>query len=356
MFSPEILEQIYFGNAVRDYVVVSLLIVAGFLLTRNLRRLISYVLVPNFAKMGFQAAEHMVKAMSGPLSGMFFLAVLYLASLLLHLPPGTNIFLRKTVVLASIFLGGIIGIRLLDLFFVHWMQPLARSSQNKLDDQLVLFGRRVSKVIFVMLLFLFMLDQAGLDVASLLAGLGIGGLAVALSAQETLGNVLGSLQIMTDRPFAVGDFVRSSGHFGEVVDIGLRSTKMMTRSGVRVVIPNKKIAENEIENVSVHGNLAVELRLGLVYDTTADELQNACDIMAEILQSEASILNNYIIQFAGFGESSLDIHCTYFVVDLRNYWNVQHRVNLEVKRQFDEAKLGFAFPTRTLYMVPPSGG
>ena len=351
MFSSEILAQVYLNNTVRDYVVVALLLVAGYLISKTLRRMISFVLVPSFARMGFAAAEHMVKAMSGPLSGIFFLGVLYIASLVLQIPPTANIFLRKILVLAVLFLGGIIGLRVVDLMFIHWMEPLARRTQTRLDDQLVVFGRRLSKVVLVPLLFLFLLEQAGLDVASLLAGLGIGGLAVALSAQETLGNVLGSLQIMTDRPFVVGDFVRANGHFGEVVDIGLRSTKVMTRSGVRVVIPNKKIAETAIENVSVHGNLAVDLKIGLVYETSAEEIQQACNIMSEILQEDAAILNNFLIQFIGFGDSSLDINCTYFVVDLRNYWNVQHRVNLEVKRQFDAEGLSFAFPTRTVHVV-----
>ena len=93
------------------------------------------------------------------------------------------------------------------------------------------------------------LERVGLNVVSLVTGLGIGGMAVALAAQETLGNMLGSVQIRTDHPFGIGDWIRVGEHMGVVQDIGLRSTKIMTRSRIMVVIPNKGLAESEIQNL-----------------------------------------------------------------------------------------------------------
>ena len=112
------------------------------------------------------------------------------------------------------------------------------------------FARGLVKALAVLLLFLATLQRAGVDVASLLAGLGIGGLAVALAAQETLGNLLGCLQLMTDRPFSVGDWVTFDGKLARVTAIGLRSTRLQLVTGARLIVPNKKAAEGLIENHS----------------------------------------------------------------------------------------------------------
>ena len=350
----QILAQRLLGNSFRAYITAVLIVALGFLLSRAFRWLIK----KSFGRIGKltknEVDDLLLNQAVGPLSGIVFLLFCYAGGLLLAMPERVRDSYNNTLFVIGAILVGNFAIRAVDILFRRALQPWA--VRSGFDDQIAGFLRKFLKIIVGLLLVATTLDHVGFDVVSLVTGLGIGGLAVAFAAQQTLGNVLGSIQILSDRPFSVGDWIRAEGHWGEVVEIGLRSTKIMTRGRIMVVIPNAKLAEACIENVSVGKNLAVNLELGLIYGTSAKQMQHAVEILKHILESQEGVLNEMLVHFLAFDASSLTIKCTYFVTNIRKFWDVQHLVNLQIKAEFDEANLDFAFPTQTLHIAStPSG-
>jgi MscS family membrane protein len=214
------------------------------------------------------------------------------------------------------------------------------------------FARVSAKIVAALLLAVTVLQRAGFDVLSVVTGLGIGGLAVALAAQETLGNLLGSLQIMTDRPFSIGDYIKVDAHFGRVTDIGLRSTRLLQGNGIRTVIPNKKLAEATIENHSHPDGLVRDFMLSLAYESTPAQVQEAVDLVRAVLAAEARIHPEFSVLFVNFGDSALGVRVLYKVPDANVAGDVAHAVNLAIHAGFLQAGVKTAFPTRTVRVEP----
>jgi MscS family membrane protein len=345
------LERIHFGNSLRDYALALLIALLFWILSRITRAHVGKLVSRLTSLTASELDDRLAGAAIGPASGLVLLAGLHFATLGLQMSGGLRVGIQNSLLVAFATLVTILCVRGVDIFFRHVVQPWTLGTPSRLDDQLAVFGRKISKILVVLVIVAIVMDKVGLDVISLVTGLGVGGLAVALAAQETLGNVLGSLQIMTDQPFTVGDWIRVEGYFGQVTDIGLRSTKIETRGRIQVVIPNRVIAQAAIENVSLGGDLAVNLAIGLTYATSDEGVRQAVAIIREILDGQEGVRDGHLIHFLGFGDSSLTITCTYYVDEIDAYWDVQHGVNMAIKRRFDEASLDFAFPTRTVHLV-----
>jgi MscS family membrane protein len=140
--------------------------------------------------------------------------------------------------------------KLLDGILKYYVSPWSQTTETDLDDTLIPIIRKIGKVFLVLIAAIIVLDKFGYNVASLVAGLGIGGLAVALAAQETLGNMFGGITILTDKPFRIGDRIRISNYDGNIKEIGIRSTKMTTLDGSELIIPNSTLGKEIIENVA----------------------------------------------------------------------------------------------------------
>ena len=346
------LEGIVLGNSVRIWITAAGVLFLSVIVARLIRGKIAS-LAGHFTratKTNFD--DRLIESSVGPASSLAVLAGFHFAVAILEMPEGMRSILQRGLLIAAAVLMSVLILRAIDVLFVEVVRPWA-SRDGEVDEQLIRYGRFFLKLIVVAVSGVMVLERVGLNVMSLVTGLGIGGMAVALAAQETLGNMMGSLQIMTDHPFGIGDWVRVRGHMGIVQEIGLRSTKIMTRSRIMVVIPNKALAESDIQNLSVGGDLAVELALGLVYDTTADEMDRAVSILRELFVERPDIADQTQIQFLEYADFSLVIQCTYYIKDLARYWDVQHQVNVQIKRLFDAEGLSFAFPTQTVHLVKP---
>jgi MscS family membrane protein len=190
------------------------------------------------------------------------------------------------------------------------------------------------------------LNNAGYDVAALLAGVGIGGLALALAAQETVANVFGGITIYADKPFKTGDRVRVDGHDGFVQEIGIRSTRIQSLAGPIVVIPNKKFTESTIENVTDEPSRRVLLELGLIYETPPVKMERAMAVLREIVLANQDIVEeNNIISFNTYKEYSLNILFIFFIRKGCDIFEGHSRMNLAILRRFHEEGLSFAYPT-----------
>jgi MscS family membrane protein len=197
------------------------------------------------------------------------------------------------------------------------------------------------------------IKSLGVDVGAVLTGLGIGGLAVAFAAQDTIANLFGSFVVVLDHPFKVGDYVRIGAAEGTVEDIGLRSTRLRSADRTQIVLPNKTAAAETIVNFTRMPQRRVDQTLGLTYNTTAGQMETVLEDIRKILREDAGVHQDFVaVNFTGYGASSLDITVTYFATDpdFRKHLVVRERINLKIMRVVADRGLSFAFPTQTFHV------
>jgi MscS family membrane protein len=240
------------------------------------------------------------------------------------------------------------------------MTRLTSRTHTKLDDQLIPVIRKALRAVIIIMVLLFIAQNIfHWDIGALIAGLGLGGLAFALAAQDALKNLFGSVTIFADRPFQIGDWVVISGYEGIVEEVGFRSTRVRTFYGHRITLPNANVANAEIDNVSSRAFIRRNLNVTVTYDTPPDKLARGIDILKEMLTArEASFPPDRPgkVYFSDFNDCSLNILVVYWHTP-PDYWQAMHfhhEFNMEVLRRFNDEGIEFAFPTQTLYVKQDS--
>jgi len=259
------------------------------------------------------------------------------------------LFLAKTIVSFEVV---VIGIRLVDVLGDVGAQRAERT-EGRMDDQLVPIIERAAKLVVALLGIVFVFQNMGVDVGSLVAGLGIGGLAFALAAKDALANVFGSLTIFTDRAFQVGDAVEMGGVSGVVEEVGLRSTRVRTFHNSLVTIPNSFVATNRIDNLGKRPYRRTRTTLGILYGTPPEVIQAFVEgIRAIMAANPATVKDSYEVNFYEFGPSSLDILLNFHLeVDgWHGEMTERARIYMEILRLAEELGVGFAFPSQSLYL------
>jgi MscS family membrane protein len=241
--------------------------------------------------------------------------------------------------------------RLLNSLFTLFLAPLAEKSENDLDNQLLPIVRKGTTFTVWSLGIIVALNNAGYDVAAVLAGLGIGGIALAMAAKDTVSNVFGGFTIFTDRPFKINDRIKVGGFDGSVSEIGIRSTRLRTLAGTLVTIPNSTFSATAVENVSEEPSRKVSLNLGLTYDTTPDAMERAMDLLRGVASSNPNLEEKVIVGFSQFGDFALNITMIYYITSGADITATQTDINMEILRTFADEGLEFAFPTQTLYTI-----
>ena len=273
-------------------------------------------------------------------------------------PEGTNVVhaVAKTVSnlggIAAIFwfLYGLVAI--LDARLLRW----AAATESTIDDIFApLVGKTLRIFIIVIAGVILIQNITGLKIGPLVASLGIGGLAVALAAKESIANFFGTLTILFDKPFQVGDRVILDKYDGNVENVGFRSTRIRLLSGHLVSIPNEKVVNSGVENIAKRPFIKWMSSIGITYDTPPEKVEKAVHIIREIVENHEGMKEDFPprVFFNGFNESSLNIQIIIWYHP-PNYWDLQAWVQnafLEIMRRFEAENIEFAFPTRTLYMA-----
>lgn len=230
----------------------------------------------------------------------------------------------------------------------------AAQSETRLDDQAIPLINKLSKVAVVVLGIVFVLSNVGIDVKGLIAGLGIGGVALAFGAQDTVSNLFGGLTVFTDQPFQVGDWVIIDGKVeGTVEEVGFRSTRVRTFYGSVVTVPNSKVANSNVDNMGKRPFRRVKTTLGLTYDTPPDLIQAFVEGVRAILMAHPDTRKDaYEVHFRSFSASSLDVLVYFFLTNTD--WNGELTARSEIFRQIlrlaDDLGVRFAYPSQSLYL------
>ena len=241
--------------------------------------------------------------------------------------------------------------RLLNSVFTFYLAPLAEATENDLDDQVLPIVQKGSNLIVWSIGIVVALNNAGYDVGAVLAGLGIGGLALAMAAKDTVSNFFGGVTIFVDQPFKLNDRVRVAGFDGNIAEIGIRSTRLRTLAGTLVTIPNSVFSDSSVENVSEEPSRKVSLNLGLTYDTTPEAMELAMATLREIATDNDHLEEKIVVSFNAFGDFAMNILFIYYIKKDADIMGTQTEVNMEVLSRFNAAGLEFAFPTQTLYTI-----
>jgi MscS family membrane protein len=247
----------------------------------------------------------------------------------------------------------LIGANLVGETIVTSDRLLARS----LDSQLIRLGARFVGIVVAIGLLMRAGDELGFPAYSILAGLGVGGLAVALAARDSLANLLGSVLIMFEKPFRVGHLIRVSGSEGTVEDVGFRSTRIRTADNSLISIPNNSVVNATVENLSLRPARRQRFFVQITYNTPREKVETLADGIKQLIADHPSTnKTNFQVRFNNFSESSLDI-LVVFHLNLNDYttelkdWE---EILLQIMDLAAEIGVDFAFPTRTLYLETPS--
>lgn len=242
-------------------------------------------------------------------------------------------------------------VRIVDALIEEYVVPLVEKTDSDLDDQLIPILRKGMKWLIWSLGIVVGLDNAGFDVTAIIAGLGIGGLAFALAAQDTVKNLIGGITIFIDKPFKINDRVQVNGFDGIIVEIGIRSTRIKTLEGRIVTVPNSDISNAGITNVTSEPSRKVIATLGLTYDTTPEKMREAITTLKEISSNCEGTEDDAIVFFNEFGASSMDITFIYYIKGGAEIPDVKTDINMTILEEFNKRGLDFAFPTQTIYTV-----
>jgi len=233
------------------------------------------------------------------------------------------------------------------------IEDRAAETRSKLDDLLAPFIRKLLKVLVTIFGIVFIISNFGVNMSSMLAGLGIGGIAVALAAKDTLENLFGSITILFDRPFQIGDWVVIDGEEGTVEELGFRSTRIRTFYNSVIIVPNAKLVNAYVDNYGERQFRRIKTTIGVTYDTPADTLEAFCEGIRELIREHPYTRKDYFhVYFNNFGASSLDIMLYAFfktpewATELRE----RHRLLMDILRLGQELGIEFAFPTQTIHM------
>ena len=229
----------------------------------------------------------------------------------------------------------------------------ASKTESRVDDQLIHFFKDGLKIFIVILSFFFMLAAVfKVNIVTLIGGLGIGGLAVALAAKESLENLFGSFTIFLDKPFIVGDHVKIGVISGHVEKIGLRSTRIRTLDKSIVTVPNKKMVDAETENITERTFWRCLLNLGLVYSTSAADLKKIISEIKQLLDAHPKIREGSSVNFDNLGSSAIGLLIVYFVrtSDGDEYMEVKEEINFRIMEIVRANNSDFAFPTTSVVL------
>jgi MscS family membrane protein len=360
----QLLNQRILGNRVENIVWCVGILLFGFLLKRVASLLISRLLFRLVKKESenLPVNDFMI-LLRRPLEMLITLIFLYTAFSFLRFPPewniaptsqfGLRLVLLRLYQVMMIFTITWIVMRFVD-FFAMVFTRRAELNESALSIQLIPFTREVAKVFIVLCSVFIVLGVIfNLDVGSIVAGLGIGGLAVALAGKESLENLFASFTIFLDRPFTVGEVVQVGGLSGKVEKVGFRSTRIRTLDKSTLTIPNKMLIDQPLDNMTQRRFRRANLQICITYDTPIPVMRTSCEeVRQAISEKELTKSEPAVVHFTDFGESSLNITVIYFVetADWMEFSKVREEINYRIIEIVSQNGAQFAFPTRTVHV------
>lgn len=347
------LNQPVLGNPLSDYALALVAVLVAFVLYFIVLKLLASRWLRSLAQRQEGFGQAVVKLTRAPLKTVLTTGVVWVVAALFDLPSEAELLLQSVLLgLVAVSVAYVL-VRAIDAVFAYLVAKSVQT-QTRLDDQLYPILRKTAKVFVVLITALLVVQNWGYDISALLAGLGIGGLALALAAQDTVSNLFGAIAIFIDRPFQVGDMVSLEGYSGTVESIGLRSTRLRTFEGTCVTLPNSLMTKAKIENLSNRTARRNLFTVGLTYETPLAKVKRAVEVLKDVIGQHPDT-DNCRVYFSSFGESALNIEVQLWTkryADYDAYVASLEQLNLAIKERFDAEGIEMAYPSRTVYLHP----
>ena len=348
------LETVYLNNTLQTWI-ISFLIMGGSIIAGKLLYWIIQKTLKSFTKNTKNELDFLfVDMLEEPLTLALTIFGLWWAVSILELASGVKGFIDSIFYFLIIFNIAWFLTRMLDAVIEKYIAPKVQESETDLDDILLPIIRRIVNISIWAMTIIVGIDNAGYDVTTMVTGLGIGGLVFALAAQDAVANLFGGVIIFSDKPFNINERIILNGYEGYVREIGLRSIKIETLDGRIVTMPNSKVTDNPVLNISKEKGRRVKFYLGLTYDTQPEDIQKAKDILKDIITLNEHT-QDAVIAFDSFGDFSLNVLVLYWIQKGSPIVQVQDEINMQILTRFNAEKLNFAFPTQSIILEKNEG-
>ena len=344
----EVLHQEFYGNSILNWAIAVGILILSFVVVKMLYWIFSNVIRRLTSKTKTNLDDVLIDKLEKPLTYLVLILGYWISIHYLVFKEEVELVLENAAYFLLVINVTAILSRIVDALITEIIMPISEKSDSSFDNQLIPVIQKGVRSIIWILGIIIGLDNIGFDITAMIAGLGIGGLALALAAQDSVKNIFAGIMIFLDKPFRIKDRIQVDGFDGIVEEVGLRSTRLRTLEGRIVTIPNSRFTDNSVTNVTSQPTLKVKLNLGLIYDTDEVQMQKAIDILEDIVKNQEAITDDYAAGFNGFGDFSLNILFIYYVKPDSHWLDTQTLVNKEILRRFNKEGLEFAFPTQTI--------
>jgi MscS family membrane protein len=347
-------ETLYLNNTLNDWLISAGIIVGALIINKLIVLLNKHVIRKITRRTQGKVDDILFEMLQAPVLFGILLAAIWIAVERLDLNEQLQLIVDKSYrILIVINITWFISRLTRSLIEELWInKPQDENNPKRMEIHVIILIRKIITTIIWLLGMVFALHNAGYQVSALLGTLGIGGLAFAFAAQDTLKNVFGGFTVFADKPFKIGDRIVVDGNDGFVEDIGIRSTRIRTLERKLVIIPNSKISDASIENISAEPMRRILLKLGLNYDTPPEKMKEALEILRNLPKKIKLIdKNDCFVFFSDFAASSLEITLIYFIKKESDILDSINKVNMEILESFNAAGLEFAFPTQTIHLA-----
>jgi small-conductance mechanosensitive channel len=345
-----LLETSLYNNTIQQWLIAAGIAILSLIVIRILRGIIFHRLRAISEKTATELDDLITDLVYRTKFFLLLAVAIYIGSLALSLPQTMKDVITKVVIIAILAQGAIWGSGLI----TFWIN---RYKKQKIEEGDTATATTFTALNFILkltlwsVIVLLTLDNLGFDVTALVAGLGVGGVAVALAVQSILGDLFASLSIVLDKPFVIGDFIIVDDYLGTVEHIGLKTTRIRSLSGEQLVFSNADLLNSRIRNFKRMFERRVVFTIGVTYQTPLEKLEIIPKIIREIIESK-ELTRFDRSHFKEYGDFSLNFETVYWVLqpDYNTYMDIHQSINLEIYKRFAEEGIEFAYPTQTLFI------
>jgi MscS family membrane protein len=345
----------FMGIGLGRFAAAFLVLVIALVLKKILAHLFTRVVFPLAAKTETGYDDQLLTAIRKPAEFLIVIGGLFVALQVLQLPTEPVDLRRFSSAMLKVLVTFDVAWALFNMVSLveTWLGKWVSRTESTLDDHLLPFVRKSLRAFVIFIAALLTIQNLGYSISGLLASLGIGGLAVALAAKDTLANVFGSLMIILDRPFHIGDWIKTGDMEGTVEEVGFRSTKIRTFAKTLISVPNSAITNQSIDNFSRMPKRRIKLTVGVTYETTGEQMRLAVSEIRAMLKEHPAIDQEFmLVHFTDFASSSLDIlvYCFTRTTVWGEYLEAREDVCLRIMEILERLGMEIAFPSRSIYL------
>ncbi len=347
MFS-DILQKSFLQNTVMDYLIVLLGFIAGVIIIRIVKSIILRRLKAWSKKTATTIDDFLIHIFENKLIPLLYIAVLYLSATSLTLTPATRRIINIVVTIILAYFAIRLSIALINYTLErYWVRKEVDTSRQRSLKGII----TIIKVVIWGIGITFLLDNLGFKISTVIAGLGIGGIAVALAAQTILGDLFSYFVIFFDRPFEIGDFIIIGDYLGTIEYIGIKTTRVRSLGGEQLVFSNTDLTNSRIRNYKRMEKRRVVFKFGVIYQTTLQQVKEIPGIIKNVIENIKDTVFDRA-HFSSYGNFSLDFEVVYYVMssDYNKYMDIQQEINFAIKEEFEKRGIEFAYPTQTLFV------